>query len=120
MIQLFTLSGLSSVQFNCGVKTWSCCGKVNMVISGRNTIGYIVDETATHWITQLGTNHSRKVRWPVYAHDLHTYNFHNKEPRITEYWPIRFKMYTSGECIYTINRVFFKYNTNKIMFQHSS
>ena len=83
MIKLFTLAGLSSVQFKCREEIWSCSGKVNMVIKGRNTIVYIVDESATHWFIQLGNHRMRKVRWPVYVNDLHTYNFCQREPLIT-------------------------------------
>ena len=92
-----------------------------MVIKGRNTIGYIVDESATQWFIELGTHRVRKVRRPVYVMDFHTYNFCQREACITEYWPVRFKISTSGECTYyTINRVCFTLNTNKVMFQYST
>ena len=66
-----------------------------------------MDETPCHWNVQLESGNIRYIQKGTYVHDLHTYHFSQKEPRITEYWPIRFKLYSSGESSYTLNRVCF-------------
>ena len=119
MKKLFTYAGLSAVACKRGENTLSCCGKVNVLIKGHNHIGYIVDESSTRWIVHLGGHHVRYLKRGTYDTHKHRYNFDQKEPRITEYWPVRIKIYTSGETRYTINRVCFN-NRNKVLIQHSS
>ena len=120
MKEIFTLNGLSSVGFSSGERTLSCCGKVNVVVQGRNMIGYIMSESPRHWKVQLGNKEARYIQKPVYVKEFHQYHFSQREPRITEYWPIRLKISNSGDTTYTINRISFDSTSHIVMFQHST
>ena len=119
MKELFIIAGLTSVEFKCADNVWSCCGKVNVVIKNRNYIGYIVDESPRHWNVQLGSNSVRYIPKATYVQNLNTYHFSRKEPCITQYWPIRFKIHSSGETSYTLNRVCFD-TSHKVIFSKTN
>ena len=106
MKELFCLSGLSAVEFETGAEMFSCCGKINVRVNGKNMIGYIMEENNRNLQVILSNNKVRYIKKPPYIHKSNKYMFDiGNGPLITEYWPVRLKCHTSGEMSYTLNRI---------------
>ena len=82
-------------------------------------IGYIVHETPRYWKITWGNSQSIYIMKPVDVEECNIYHYNQKEPCITQYWPIRFKISSSGEASYTLNLVCLDCH-NKILFENST
>ena len=117
--EIFSISGLSGVEFKSkdGMKWHTCCGKVNTRVNGRNRIGYIINERYGRWIIKLvGGNELVRMKILNYNKEDGIYiyptdNIHG-ERYITQYWPVRFLIRTTGKSKYTLNCVTFDLDGN--------
>jgi hypothetical protein len=125
MRSLFTQEGLCASSFTINGFRQTCSGKVNTVKDGKNCVGYIVDESDNGkiWRIQLVTNKMCSLMKPRFESNAGKYNY--SDPNIvpgrviTEYWPIRLLVFTSGHGRLTLNRVTFD-NADKIVLMQSS
>ena len=109
MIELFTLAGLCGVTFyNVLGYTFSCCGKVNCCVNGRNMIGYVISERGDKWTVKFANNKVGDISRVYYNTDVGKYRYpecvSSRRSYITQYWPIRFLVNKNGKCRFTLNR----------------
>ena len=85
-------------------------------MNGRNRIGYIINERYGRWNVQLvGGNELVRLKALNYNKEEGIYIYprdNNGERYITQYWPVRFLIRTTGQSKYTLNRVTFDLDGN--------
>lgn len=117
MCELFTLNKLCCVTKDVDNaegtdvgSTYFCCGKVCIMRDGKELVGYILSESRLFWKVKLETNDMvliRKVNF-VTGKNTGSYFYETDDKRnrmrVTEYNPIRIKIYESGKITMILNR----------------
>ena len=122
--EVFTHANVNGLQFFKQDKTYTCCGKVNTRSSetGRDMIGYITDENDSHWTIILGDNSTIQLPRGIYLEASGVYSFPpcaHSQRTITQFWPVRMKIYNNGDASFTFNRVCFDLEHNLILYNSS-
>ena len=107
---LFCFGGLSGGSFYSDRLKYLCCAKANLSRGGRNIIGYVMDEENNMLQVKLdGQERLVNVRRPEYDYERGGFRYEEAEGlkanhySLTELWPIRLKLNTSGQTNYIIS-----------------
>ena len=94
-----------------------------MIRDGKYMVGYILSETKNEWVVKPMNNKTIRVGKLRCGSDGYIYPGQQLKNRryykISQYWPIRLLVHSSGECRLTLNRIAFDEHS-KIVPQLSS
>ena len=114
MTEIFSVNGLVAPIHKRNGILYTCAAKVCLMDSlGRSIIGYVVDEDEDDILVLMENDRHVKVSRPIFDVRHGCYSFgashdDDGEYSIGQYWPIRFKVNTSGATCFTLNRVVMK------------
>lgn len=125
--KIFTLTGQCGVTFyKVNGYKYSCCGKINCMVDGKNMIRYILEQRQNKWCVKLASNKLVEVNQLYWDKSTTGYQYAGDSRRrsrrtlvVTQYWTIRFQIHHSGTFKFTFNRLTLDAN-NKIIPQLSS
>ena len=106
--EVFTLSGLCSIDHNRGNRVHTCCAKVSAhhKVTGKLTTSFIIDETKSHLCLHMSNNTSISLPRGSYCSITGEYDFTESSDRysrtISEVWPVCFVIYNSSHIQMTV------------------
>ena len=116
MNELMELKNLTATCYTRENIKYTCCGKVNIEYEdGKNMIGYVIDENDRFFTIQMENNEIKRGARILYDGNAGKYKYTTRITttttmnedfvHITQFWPIRILLSSSGTTTCTINRL---------------
>ena len=120
--ELLTFVGLDATEiYKDGLK-YVACGKANLRRGRRNIIGHVMDENGDKLLIKVeGANNYIQVKRPEYDSDNGEFLYNNPQQEqalspysLTQLWPVRMKITSSGQISYIISVHTYKGDSNEV------
>ena len=102
---LLKFGGMDATTFHKNGTVFVCCAKVNLMIGGRNIVGYVIDEDEFVMKIRIdGEEEMLEMKRPRYNDGRYMYETDDSGYQgsdsysLTELWPVRIKINSTGIC----------------------
>ena len=124
MVELFTMNLMCACECEAKGINYSCGGKVAIEKNGRQSIGYIMNESDDGWLEVVTRNRHSSI-WvmkPMFDDEKKMYVYPKGGSRgykVVQYWPIRILL-RSQYMLLILNRVAYRVRDGEILFAQCS
>ena len=124
MVELFTMNLMCACECEAKGINYSCGGKVAIEKNGRQSIGYVMNESDDGWLEVVTRNRHSSI-WvmkPMFDDEKNMHVYHKGGSRgykVVQYWPIRILL-RSQHMLLILNRVACRVRDGEILFAQCS